>query len=104
MTDRHSTRKSTSGTNGERAAAASKTPAKKTARLSLPDTNSRAYSTKGGAYYTGDSLELLQSKDFKPLQGKVQLLLTSPPYPLNEKKGYGNLTGNDLAPGKRTPC
>lgn len=49
----------------------------------------------GGAYYTGDSLALLQSEDFKSLQGQVQLLLTSPPYPLNEKKSYGNLTGKN---------
>ena len=64
-------------------------------KLALPCTPSRAYATKGGSYYTGDSLELLQSADFKSLQGKVQLLLTSPPYPLNEKKSYGNLTGKE---------
>ncbi|MET3496474.1 site-specific DNA-methyltransferase (cytosine-N4-specific) [Variovorax boronicumulans] len=42
----------------------------------------------------GDSLEVLQSKAFERLHGRVQLLLTSPPYPLNEKKSYGNLTGD----------
>jgi len=55
-------------------------------KLALPNVPSRAYTAKGGAYYTGDSLDLLQSADFKSLHGKVQLLLTSPPYPLNEKK------------------
>jgi site-specific DNA-methyltransferase (cytosine-N4-specific) len=29
------------------------------------------------------------------LEGKVQLVLTSPPFPLNNKKSYGNLTGNE---------
>jgi len=55
----------------------------------------RAYATHGGAYYVGDSLSLLQSKKFEELKGKVQLLLTSPPYPLNDKKSYGNLTGEE---------
>ena len=63
--------------------------------LVLPRTASRAYTACGGAYYTGDSLKVLQSDAFKPLHGKVQLLLTSPPYPLNEKKSYGNLTGEE---------
>jgi site-specific DNA-methyltransferase (cytosine-N4-specific) len=62
-------------------------------KLELPRIAARAYAAQGGAYYTGDSLALLRSRDFESLQGRVQLLLTSPPYPLNEKKSYGNLTG-----------
>lgn len=34
-----------------------------------------------------------KSKPFNRLHGQVQLILTSPPYPLNKKKSYGNLTG-----------
>ncbi|MFM0042535.1 DNA-methyltransferase [Paraburkholderia sediminicola] len=61
----------------------------------LPRTGNCAYRTHGGAYYVGDSKKVLRSKPFKKLQGKVQLILTSPPYPLNEKKSYGNLTGEE---------
>src|SRR5690606_29409967 len=31
----------------------------------------------------------------KQLKGKVQLILTSPPFPLNNKKSYGNLSGDE---------
>lgn len=62
--------------------------------VALPRTANKAYSSHGGAYYVGDSVRLLKSKPFERLQGKVQLILTSPPYPLNKKKAYGNLTGN----------
>jgi DNA methylase len=37
----------------------------------------------------------LNSKVFKDVHGKVQLILTSPPFPLNNKKSYGNLNGNE---------
>jgi DNA modification methylase len=49
--------------------------------------------TQLGTYYAGDSTEFLRSKLGKDLRGKVQLLLTSPPFPLNNKKSYGNLSG-----------
>lgn len=54
-----------------------------------------SYKTALGEYYVGDSVELLRSGLGKKLQGKVQLILTSPPFPLNEKKSYGNLRGDD---------
>ncbi|HOO50256.1 MAG TPA: site-specific DNA-methyltransferase [Alphaproteobacteria bacterium] len=53
------------------------------------------HKTKHGAYYIGDSTKLLQSNLGKELRGKVQLLLTSPPFPLNNKKSYGNLNGEE---------
>lgn len=63
------------------------------------------FKTKLGKYYLGDSKELLDSKLGKELKGKVQLIITSPPFPLNNKKSYGNLNGleykkwfSDLAP------
>jgi len=46
-----------------------------------------------GSYYIGDSTELLNSEFGDEYKGKVQLILTSPPFPLNNKKSYGNLTG-----------
>ncbi len=49
--------------------------------------------TRLGTYHIGDANELLQSDLGDKLIGKVQLLLTSPPFPLNNKKSYGNLRG-----------
>ncbi|HET7569930.1 MAG TPA: site-specific DNA-methyltransferase [Gammaproteobacteria bacterium] len=37
----------------------------------------------------------MKSSYFETLKGKVQLIFTSPPFPLNRKKRYGNLTGAD---------
>ncbi len=51
------------------------------------------YRTKLGVLYEGDSSLLLESSYFKPLKNKVNLIFTSPPFPLNKKKAYGNLTG-----------
>lgn len=53
------------------------------------------YETDLGAAYCGDSLKVLRSAPFKGLQGKVQLAFTSPPFPLNTKKSYGNLQGEE---------
>lgn len=52
-----------------------------------------SHKTEFGAYYVGDSYKLLRSELGDALRGKVQLLLTSPPFPLNNKKSYGNLEG-----------
>lgn len=48
-----------------------------------------------GAYHLGDSAELLGSDLGEELRGQVQLLLTSPPFPLNRKKSYGNFAGEE---------
>lgn len=63
------------------------------------------FETNLGAYYFGDSDDLLTTDLGRSLVGKVQLILTSPPFPLNNKKSYGNLEGDkylqwfiDLAP------
>ncbi|MCO5383890.1 MAG: site-specific DNA-methyltransferase [Methanosarcina barkeri] len=53
------------------------------------------YKTKVGKYYVGNSEELLVSELGKKLKNKVQLILTSPPFPLNQKKKYGNLQGEE---------
>ncbi len=47
-----------------------------------------------GTFYWGDSTQALNSKLGERLEGKVQLILTSPPFPLNNKKSYGNLNGD----------
>lgn len=53
------------------------------------------YQTDLGKYLIGDSEILLKNNLYKLLKGKVQLILTSPPFPLNNKKKYGNLQGED---------
>lgn len=52
-----------------------------------------SYREHNGVYLIGDSTKLLNSKKFQKLKGKVNLIVTSPPYPLNQKKSYGNFTG-----------
>jgi site-specific DNA-methyltransferase (cytosine-N4-specific) len=51
------------------------------------------YKTDLGVALTGDSEQLLKSRAFRSLTEKVQLIFTSPPFPLNRKKKYGNLSG-----------
>lgn len=52
------------------------------------------YSTKLGSMYCGKSDELLVRHELSKFCGRVQLVFTSPPFPLNTKKQYGNLTGS----------
>jgi DNA modification methylase len=53
------------------------------------------HQTQLGRYCIGDSENLLQSEIGKEIHGKVQLIITSPPFPLNNKKSYGNLEGEE---------
>ncbi len=53
------------------------------------------YTTDLGSAYCGDSLKVLNSKPFAAHKGKVHLAFTSPPFPLNTKKSYGNLQGDE---------
>ena len=55
--------------------------------------------------YRGTAESFLSSRAGRNLKGRAQLVLTSPPFPLNRKKQYGNLSGEqyltwlgDLAP------
>jgi DNA modification methylase len=50
------------------------------------------YKTDYGKFYVNKCEEILKKDD---LDGKVQLILTSPPFPLNQKKKYGNLNGQE---------
>jgi len=52
------------------------------------------YNTKLGTYHCGDSTVLLAERWGTDLFSKVDLILTSPPFPLNQKKKYGNLLGD----------
>ena len=50
------------------------------------------YSTEYGKYYIGKCEETISRLNLK---NTVQLILTSPPFPLNNKKKYGNLEGDE---------
>ncbi len=54
--------------------------------------NNLLYETNYGKYYIGKCEEMI---DNLGVNGQVQLLLTSPPYPLNKKKKYGNMVGEE---------
>lgn len=53
------------------------------------------YSTRRGEFYLGFCEEVLQSEVVGNLKGKIKLIFTSPPFPLNRKKKYGNLQGSE---------
>jgi hypothetical protein len=53
------------------------------------------YKTYLGKYYQTKIEEFLASSHGKRLIGKVNMLITSPPFPLNNKKSYGNLNGDE---------
>jgi site-specific DNA-methyltransferase (cytosine-N4-specific) len=48
-----------------------------------------------GKYLVGDVEAALSSPLLEELKGRVNLILTSPPFPLNHKKSYGNLSGDE---------
>ena len=51
------------------------------------------YETEFGKYYVAKSENMLS--DLLNNGIKAHLILTSPPFPLNNKKKYGNLSGQD---------
>lgn len=52
-----------------------------------------AYSTKLGTMYHGTAEDFLKSSTARRFRKKVGLIFTSPPFPLNKKKKYGNQQG-----------
>jgi site-specific DNA-methyltransferase (cytosine-N4-specific) len=54
-----------------------------------------AYATAGGRLYVGDAAELLATPTLRRHQKSVQLVFTSPPFPLCREKRYGNLRGDE---------
>ena len=53
-----------------------------------------AYHTKLGACYVSDIESFLDSPVAKKMHGKINLIFTSPPFPLASPKKYGNLNGD----------
>jgi len=56
-----------------------------------------AYRTPRGRLLVGKAEEVLASAALDPWRGRVQLVFTSPPFPLLRKKKYGNLSGDAFA-------
>lgn len=54
-----------------------------------------AYTTTKGKLYQGKIEEFMQSDDSHQYKGCINLIFTSPPFPLNRKKKYGNLNGQE---------
>jgi len=55
----------------------------------------KAYSTELGSMWLGTIESAIELDPLLGCKGKVDLIFTSPPYPLKTKKRYGNKTGND---------
>jgi site-specific DNA-methyltransferase (cytosine-N4-specific) len=60
-----------------------------------PSSDNLYYSTIKGKFFLGLCEEVLQNRTLSKLKGKIQLIFTSPSFPLNRKKKYGNLLGSD---------
>src|SRR5438105_13548667 len=54
-----------------------------------------AYKTTRGVMFSGSAKSALTSPFAKKYRGKAQLIFTSPPFPLNRKKKYGNFKGEE---------
>ena len=54
-----------------------------------------AYRTARGIFFQGLAEDVLTSPKTKKYHGKVDLIFTSPPFPLNRKKKYGNFQGEE---------
>ena len=54
-----------------------------------------AYETGLGTFVLGKAEDILASKMGEQLKKQVDLIFTSPPFPLNTKKRYGNLKGDE---------
>ena len=53
------------------------------------------YKTNLGSAFNASIEEFILSPKFEELKGTVDLILTSPPYPLVSPKAYGNRVGDD---------
>jgi DNA methylase len=56
---------------------------------------SAAYKTSRGAMYQASFEDFIESRSATTRAGKCQLIFTSPPFPLNRKKRYGNKVGEE---------
>ncbi len=53
------------------------------------------YTTAFGSAVLGASEDILTSTNFQRFKGRTDLILTSPPFPLNRKKKYGNFSDDE---------
>lgn len=53
------------------------------------------FKTVKGNYLVGDTNKIIKNELLKKYAGKINLIITSPPFPLNNKKKYGNLQGDE---------
>lgn len=60
-----------------------------------PDFECSYYKTSNGICINGDCEKIIRDYVYKNYEGKVQLILTSPPFPLKRAKKYGNKTGTE---------
>jgi hypothetical protein len=56
-----------------------------------------AYKTPLGRMFQGRAEDIIRDVRFESYHGKVQLIFTSPPFPLQREKKYGNLTGDSYS-------
>jgi site-specific DNA-methyltransferase (cytosine-N4-specific) len=56
-----------------------------------------AYSTTQGRLFLGQAEDVFRDARMQSWKGKVQLIFTSPPFPLQREKSYGNLTGDSYS-------
>lgn len=61
----------------------------------MPRRIKSSYATQYGRMYRGKSEEVLDKWPPSHYKGRVQLIFTSPPFPLNRKKKYGNFKGEE---------
>lgn len=52
------------------------------------------FKTSKGKLFHGEARETIEKSLLSKHRNKVNLIFTSPPFPLNKKKAYGNLSGN----------
>ena len=55
------------------------------------------HQTALGRYIVGNCETLLRHVELEELRGQVQLIFTSPPFPLQKKKRYGNRSGDEFS-------
>lgn len=56
-----------------------------------------AYQTEAGKLFLGPAEKLLRHRLLAPARKQVQLVFTSPPFPLHRQKKYGNRIGDEFA-------
>lgn len=61
----------------------------------MEETINIKYKTELGDIIQGNSIDLLSNELKEDLKGKINLIVTSPPFPLNNKKKYGNEKGEE---------